>query len=94
MWERFSNNILGPLFKNFLTTRALVGNFDPLFTIDLMYKDVKLAMDEAKEVNVPTYYGSFSLERLVEARSKGLGQKDVTAIALLWEELLGVKIRL
>ncbi len=94
MWERFSNNILGPLFKNFLTARALVGNFDPLFTIDLMYKDVKLAMDEAKEVKVPTYYGSFSLERLVEARSKGLGQKDVTAIALLWEELLGVKIRL
>jgi 3-hydroxyisobutyrate dehydrogenase-like beta-hydroxyacid dehydrogenase len=94
MWERFSNNILGPLFKNFLTSRALVGNFDPLFTIDLMYKDVKLAMDEGKEMGVPTYYGSLSLERIIEARAKGMGQKDVTSMALLWEELLDIKIRL
>lgn len=70
-----------------------VGNFDPLFTIDLMYKDVKLAMDEGKEMKVPTFYGSLSLERLIEAQNKGLGQKDVTGIALLWEEMLGVKIR-
>ncbi len=94
MWERFSNNILGPIFKAFLPARALAGNFDPLFTIDLMYKDVKLAMDEGKVAGVPTYYGSFALERLIEARAKGLGQKDVTAIALLWEDLLDIKIRL
>jgi len=59
-----------------------------------MYKDVKLAMDEGKEMGVPTYYGSLSLERLIEARAKGLGQKDVTSMTLIWEELLGIKIRL
>ena len=94
MWERFANNILGPLYRKWLPARVFAGNFDPLFTLDLMYKDMKLALDEGKELNVPMYHGALSLERLAEARSKGLGQKDVTAIALLWEELLDIKIRL
>lgn len=93
MWERFTNNILGPLFKKWLPARLFVGNFEPLFTIDLMYKDVKLALEEGKELNVPMYHGALALEKLVEARTKGLGQKDLTAVALLYEELLNIQIR-
>ncbi|MFH0914129.1 MAG: NAD(P)-dependent oxidoreductase [Chloroflexota bacterium] len=94
IWERYSNNILGPLFKKWLPARVLSGNFDPLFTLDLMYKDAKLAVEEGKILNVPMVFGSLSLEKLVEARAQGLGPKDMTAAALMWEQLLNVKIRI
>jgi len=94
VWERSANNILGPLFKKWLPTRLFVGNFEPLFTIDLMYKDVKLALEEGKELNVPMCHGALSLEKLVQARARGIGQKDLTAVALLSEELLNIQIRL
>jgi 2-hydroxy-3-oxopropionate reductase len=94
MWERFSNSIFGPLFKAMLLPRVLAGNFEPQFALDLAYEVVKLALEEGKALNVPMYYGALSLEKLVEAKARGLGQKDHTAKALLWEELLGIKIRI
>ena len=47
-----------------------------------------------EEHGVPLYLGSIILQQLIEAKARGLGNKDITAILLPLEELLNIKIRL
>lgn len=84
-----SNRILTQKFHE----NGFKGNFEPGFRVDLSYKDVNLASTMGKELGVPLYFGNLALQRLVELRAKGLGDKDVTACLLPFEEMLGVKIR-
>ena len=70
------------------------GNFEPAFSIDLAYKDQGLVMDLAREEGIPLYLGTVIFQKLIEARAKGLGNKDITAILLPIEELFKIKIRI
>lgn len=71
----------------------LEGNFEPGFTIDLHTKDVKLAVDMAKNMNLPLYATNLTAEIFKTAQVKGLGKKDNCAIINLYEELGGVEVR-
>jgi 3-hydroxyisobutyrate dehydrogenase-like beta-hydroxyacid dehydrogenase len=70
------------------------GNFEPAFAIDLACKDQMLVMQLAKNHDVPLHLGSIILEKLLEAKALGLGNKDVTAILLPLEKLHHITIRL
>ncbi|MBI2909820.1 MAG: NAD(P)-dependent oxidoreductase [Chloroflexi bacterium] len=69
------------------------GNFEPGFRVDLSYKDVNLASTLGKELGVPLYFGNLALQRLVELKARGYGDRDVTACLLPFEDMLNVKIR-
>jgi 3-hydroxyisobutyrate dehydrogenase-like beta-hydroxyacid dehydrogenase len=94
IFERLSTVIFGSSIRTWLPLRVFAGNFEPLFTIDMMYKDTRLALEEGRMLDVPLYHGGLTVQRMIEARARGLGQKDLTALALMWEELLDIKIRL
>ena len=71
----------------------LKGNFEPGFTIDLNTKDVKLAVEMAKNMNLPLYATNLVAELFKTAQVKGLGKKDNCAVIKLYEELAGVEVR-
>ena len=70
------------------------GNFEPGFTIDLAYKDQVLAIEMGRELGMPLPLANVALQRIIDARVRGYGNKDVTAALLPLEDLYNVKIRI
>jgi len=79
-------------FKS-LSERALAGEFEPRFALNLAYKDLHLALELGDELNVPLPQGSstHNLQRL--ARGMGLGPKDSSSILRVYETALGRTIK-
>jgi 3-hydroxyisobutyrate dehydrogenase len=72
---------------------ALVGNFEPGFTIDNMQKDVTLAGGLARELGVRLLTGAITEQVLREAQLRGLGARGTAAQIIPMEDLAGVKVR-
>lgn len=89
-----SGTASSPILTKKYPEKAFRGDFEPAFTVDLAYKDQELLTGLGREVGVPLYFSNLVLQRLIDAKARGLGSKDATAILLPLEELLGVKIRL
>lgn len=58
--------------------RAAVGNFDPVFAVELLEKDLRLALDMAPDLRLDV--GSAALAQCVEALERGLGGQDASVI--------------
>ncbi len=69
------------------------GNFEPGFKIDLHTKDIKLAVEMAKEMNLPLPVTDMVCNLFKTAQIKGLGGKDNCAIIKLYEDIAGVEVR-
>lgn len=76
-----------------VTNFILKGNFEPGFTINLLSKDVWLAMTLGREQSVPLDMTATASQILERAKAHGLGDKDMSGVILLWEKLLGVEVR-
>ncbi len=76
-----------------VTNFILKGEFEPGFTINLLSKDVWLALGLGREQNVPLDMAATASQILERAKAHGLGNKDMAATILLWEKLLGVQVR-
>lgn len=63
--------------------RFIEEDFEPGFEINLQHKDLKLATEAAVELDVPLPLGAAALQKYVEARREGLGDRDVTAVLQL-----------
>ena len=74
--------------------KAFKGDFEPGFTVDLMYKDLGLAMNLAKEQGVPLLLGTMAHQMYLLMTSSGLGKKDFSIITKMFEDLMHVKLRL
>jgi 3-hydroxyisobutyrate dehydrogenase-like beta-hydroxyacid dehydrogenase len=72
---------------------AMVGNFEPGFTIDNMQKDVTLAGGLARELGVRLLTGAITEQVLREAQLRGLGARGTAAQIIPMEDLAGVKVR-
>lgn len=83
------NHIMHVKFPKFL----FEGNFQPGFAVDLAWKDVRLALDLARESGIPMSVSSAALQRYEEARARGWGQQDVVAVIRLQEEQAGIQVR-
>lgn len=59
----------------------LDGTFEPGFKLDLMKKDVGLAADSAKELNVPLLFGGLAYQLFTAASGEGRGDEDFAAAA-------------
>ena len=76
-----------------LRQSAMVGNFEPGFTIDNMQKDVTLAGGLARELGVRLLTGAITEQVLREAQLRGLGAKGTAAEIIPMEDLAGVQVR-
>lgn len=57
------------------------NSFEPGFRLDLMKKDLDLAVDSAQELNVPLFVGSAAAQLFTAAIEKGRGAEDFSAVA-------------
>lgn len=71
----------------------LAGNFEPGFMIDLQHKDLCIAMETSKELNVPLHLTSTALQYYEAARALGYGRKDHSAVIKAIEHVTGVKVK-
>jgi len=71
----------------------LTRSFDYGFRTELMYKDVKLAIDEAEALGVPMWIGQMVKQWWSYAYSRGGKTEDFTNIIRYVEEPVGVEVR-
>jgi len=71
----------------------LKRNFEPGFTLDLMQKDVSLAVQMARGLDVRTLAGSLAEQVIREARAAGLGSRATFALVQPLERNAGVEVR-
>ena len=73
--------------------KILNRDFHANFSIALMYKDLGLAGEIAKEMNLPMPVLAIAKEMLNVAISKGYGQQDVCSVIKCYEEWAQVEVR-
>ena len=69
------------------------GQFEAGFAIDLQYKDLELAIQTAKEAQVPMILTNVAQQVFEQARAAGLGREDISAVIKPLEDLLNIKVR-
>lgn len=69
-------------YQNFIAKE----NYEAGFAIELLHKDMKLAMEMANSANLDLPIGSQLTTKLHEAMENGLGSKDMSALYLLMKE--------
>jgi len=68
------------------------GTFKPGFKLDLMKKDVNLAVDSAKSLGIPLMFGSLAAQVFSAASTAGRGAEDFAAAADFLAGLAGAKL--
>ncbi len=96
LWEAVRMGALGrrrtfdTLSRNFLP-----GRFDPPdFALELARKDVALAVELAREYDVPMRLANLTLMEMTEAMNRGWAKRDSRSAMLLQEERTGVEVRI
>jgi len=74
------------------TPKIVKRDFSPAFGTAMLYKDLGLAYDLAKELEVPTPVLSAAREVIKIALSKGLAEEDVCSVIKCYEEWGGIRI--
>ncbi len=72
--------------------KVLNRDFHPNFATVLMYKDLGLAGEVAKELNVPTPALAIAREMLNMAIAKGYGMEDVCSVIKCYEEWAHIEV--
>jgi 3-hydroxyisobutyrate dehydrogenase len=75
-----------------LADHFLTGSYDPAdFALRLLHKDVSLACQLARDVQVPMRLTNMALMELSEAMNRGWGSRDSRVAALLQQERAGIE---
>jgi len=67
------------------------NNFEPGFQINLMLKDLSLVSALAQDNDIPLQIGEGVMQLYRLAKRRGYGQKDVSSLLLLMEEMLNLE---
>lgn len=76
-----------------LGPKMLNRDFAPLFTTDLLHKDLSLAIGMAKQVGVPLIVGQSNQLLNEIARNKGWGADDTSGVVRVFEDVLGLEVK-
>jgi 4-hydroxybutyrate dehydrogenase/sulfolactaldehyde 3-reductase len=71
--------------------KALAGDIEPGFAIDLAHKDLSLIVQAANAARVPLPVAAAAREAFSSARARGWGRRDFSAMLDAQCELVGVK---
>lgn len=74
------------LFRE-LGPKILARDFSPAFSIDLLHKDVRLALEMASRAKAPTVITPAGLVLIEMARARGHGAEDTGAVVKVFEAL-------
>lgn len=67
--------------KHYWPTKALGGDTEPGFALDLAFKDLSIGVAAAAAVGAPAHVGTAARDAMGRARTgRGLGARDVTAV--------------
>lgn len=95
LYETIANSgaaTVSNLFKE-LGPKVLNRDFGPVFTIDLLHKDMMLGIEMGKRLSVPLFV-SENTQLLNEiARLMGLGEEDTASVVKVYEKLLKIKVK-
>ncbi|WID95178.1 NAD(P)-dependent oxidoreductase [Bosea vestrisii] len=73
-------------------TKALIGDVEPGFTIDLAHKDLTLVMESANSAKVPMPMAAAAREAFSSARARGFGGKDFSAMLHAHCDVVGIDV--
>ena len=71
---------------------ALERDFKPAFTVDLAYKDLRLALELADELDMPLLLGPQVHNIMRMARAKDGGGENITAVLKVYEAIMGQQV--
>jgi 3-hydroxyisobutyrate dehydrogenase len=77
-----------------LPATYLRGNFEPRFSLKLARKDLGLALELARAVDVPMRLSALCEQEMVEAIGRGWANQDASIFLTLQEERARVQVRL
>ncbi len=80
------------ILENHLRFKALAGDYEPGFALDLMFKDLNLFIHTATEAQTPAFMAAAALQLYNAARAAGAGKLDQTVVAREIEKLGGVQL--
>ncbi len=84
----------GLILKHMIPDVVFKGNFDTVrFALKLARKDIGLATELARELDVPMPMAAVAEQIMIEALARGWGDKDSTSPWMLQEEAAGVVVR-
>lgn len=84
----------GFVLEQFFARKALRGDFEPGGSIDIVAKDLELALAVAGEGRVAMPLGAASYHQYSLLRGQGAGNRDFTSVIKLAEAAAGVQARL
>ena len=73
--------------------RMVQGDFEPGFRVNLVLKDIGLALGLGKEYSVPMPISASVEQRYVETKAAGHGEKSISSVILPLEKMMGVQVR-
>ena len=82
------------IFDQRVPNYILKGDFtQPGFALDLLRKDIGLAVESAKINKVPLFLTSQTFQLLTKASAEGLGKKDMSSVIEMFEKSVGITVR-
>jgi 3-hydroxyisobutyrate dehydrogenase-like beta-hydroxyacid dehydrogenase len=75
------------MLENHLRIKALAGDFEPGFALDLLFKDLNLFLQTATDAQAPALIAASTLQLYNAARAAGGGLLDQTVVAKEMERL-------
>ena len=73
--------------------KVLARDFKPVFSIELLHKDMELGIQMAKKAGVPIFVAPAAQTLNEIAKSKGLGKEDTAAVVKIYEEFFGIQVK-
>jgi 2-hydroxy-3-oxopropionate reductase len=70
----------------------LKDQFQPGFMLDLMKKDIGLALEIGKTLSVPMPVGAAAYQHYAAGTSMGVGREDFSAVCKAVEKMAGAQI--
>jgi 3-hydroxyisobutyrate dehydrogenase len=74
-----------------LAPRIMKGDFEPGFFVEHFIKDMGIALDEARRMNIALPGLALARQLYVAVQAQGYGRKGTQALMLALEQLSGVK---
>jgi 3-hydroxyisobutyrate dehydrogenase-like beta-hydroxyacid dehydrogenase len=94
-WERMievmSNSVIASPLVKYKAGPLTARNYNPAFRLDLMIKDLDLALATASQTGVAMPVTEAVREFYARATEAGLGEKDFSAVTLELEKLAGIE---
>ena len=83
-----------PRFAHDIPGAYLRGNFEPRFSLALARKDLGLALELARDTQVPMRLSALCEQEMIEAVGRGWANRDASVFLTLQEERAQVQVRL